>query len=152
MLDPGPAAIADLGWLGSLHDALADLLAAEGTAPVDCYLFGIERVKDPTWLDRRRGFFFDFNRGEGRDLFARPEERRGFLEVFCAADHGTVTGLRDGAGGRVEVETDPGWAGPVAAWGLGTVRAAITAFAEALPGALPAPARWPPPTSSPSAR
>ena len=139
VLDPGPAAIADLGWLGSLHDALADLLAAEGRAPVDCYLFGIERVKDPTWLDRRRGYFFDVNRGEGRDLFARPEERRGFLEVFCAADHGTVTGLRDGADGRVEVETDPAWAGPVAAWGLGTVRAAIAAFAEALdPGALTA--------------
>lgn len=132
VLAPGPAAIADLGWSGSLHDALSALLAAEGRAPLDCYLFGIERVKDTTWLDRRRGYFFDFNRGEGRDLFARPEERRGFLEVFCAADHGTVTGLRDGPDGRIEVETDPGWAGPVAAWGLGTVRAAIAAFAEAL--------------------
>ena len=89
-------------------------------------------MKDATWLARRRGFFFDVNRGEGADIFARAEDRRGFLEVFCAADHGTVTGLRDGADGRIEVEIDPGWAGPVAAWGLGTVRAAIAAFAEAL--------------------
>ena len=29
----------------------------------------------------------------GADIFARAEDRRGFLEVFCAADHGTVTGL-----------------------------------------------------------
>jgi hypothetical protein len=137
VLDAGPAAIADLGWSGSLHDALSGLLVAGGAPPVDCYLFGIERVKDTTWLDQRHGFFFDLNRGEGTDLFARAEDRRGFLEVFCAADHGTVTGLRDGADGRIEVETDPDWAGPVAAWGLGTVRAAITAFAEALePGTL----------------
>ncbi len=101
-------------------------------APVDCYLFGIERVKDTTWLDRRHGFYFDLNRGAGADIFDRAVDRRGFLEVFCAADHGTVTGLRDGADGRVEVETDPAWAAPVAAWGLGTVRAAIAAFTEAL--------------------
>ena len=132
VLDPGPAAIADLGWSGSLHDALAGLLATEGMAPVDCYLFGIERVKDTTWLDRRHGFYFDLNRGAGADIFDRAVDRRGFLEVFCAADHGTVTGLRDGADGRVEVETDPAWAAPVAAWGLGTVRATIAAFTEAL--------------------
>jgi hypothetical protein len=137
VLDPGPAAIVDLGWTGSLHDALSRLLAAEGAAPVDCYLFGIERVKDATWLDRRRGFFFDANRGEEEEVFARPEDRRGFLEVFCAADHGTVTGLSETADGRIEAEVDPGWAGPVAAWGLPTVRAAVAAFAEAL---APAPA------------
>ena len=89
-------------------------------------------MKDATWLARRRGFFFDANRGEGADIFARAEDRRGFLEVFCAADHGTVTGLRERPDGRIEAEVDPGWAGPVAAWGLPTVRAAVEAFAEAL--------------------
>jgi hypothetical protein len=132
LLDAAPAAIVDLGWSGSLHDSLSALLAAEGVRPVDCYLFGIERVKDVTWLDRRHGFFFDHNRGEGADIFARTEDQRGFLEVFCAADHGTVTGLREAPGGRIEAEVDPAWAGPVAAWGLGTVRAAIAAFTEAL--------------------
>ena len=115
---PGPAAIVDLGWSGSLHNSLSRLLAEEGATPVDCYLFAIERVKDATWLARRRGFFFDANRGEGADIFARAEDRRGFLEVFCAADHGTVTGLREMPDGRIEAEVDPGWAGPVAAWGL----------------------------------
>jgi hypothetical protein len=38
--------------------------------------------------------------------------------------------LRDGADGRTEVEVDPSWASPVAAWGLGTVRATLAAVAE----------------------
>lgn len=131
-----PAAIVDLGWIGSLHDALNRLLAEEAAPPVDCYLFGIERVKDATWLDRRHGFFFDHNRGQGADILPRLEDQRAFLEVFCAADHGTVTGLRQTPEGRVEAETDPAWAGPVAAWGLGTVRATLDAFAAALAGEL----------------
>ena len=52
--------------------------------------------------------------------------------MFCAADHGTVTGLRELPRWPIEAEVDPGWAGPVAAWGLPTVRAAVEAFAEAL--------------------
>jgi hypothetical protein len=131
LLDGTPAAVVDLGWSGSLHDALSYLLAAEGAPPVEGYLFGIERVKDATWLERRHGYFFDHNRGIGADIFARVEDQRGFLEVFCAADHGTVTGLRQ-ANGRIEAELDQAWAGPVAAWGLGTVRAAVAGFAEAL--------------------
>ena len=154
VLDPGPAAVADLGWLGSLHDALCGLLAAEGAAPVDCYLFGIERVKDATWLDRRRGFFFDFNRGEGAELFARPEERRGFLEVFCAADHGTVTGLRDGAGGGSRSRPTP--AGPARSPPGGSARCArrSSPSPRRSPGRSPAPSpeRSRPRTSSPSAR
>ena len=128
LFDGTAAAIVDLGWSGSLHDALSRLLAAEGMGPVEGYLFGIERVKDRAWLDRRHGYFFDQPRGRRRHL--RPDQR-GFLEVFCAADHGTVTGLR-AADGRIEAELDQGWAGPVAAWGLGTVRAAVAGFAEAL--------------------
>jgi hypothetical protein len=132
VIDAAPAAVVDLGWSGSLHDALSALLAEEGARPVDCYLFGIEPVRDARFLERRHGFFFDQNRGEGADLFARPEDRRAFLEVFCAADHGTVTGLGETPDGRIEPEVDEGWAGPIAAWGLPTVRAAIVAFAEAL--------------------
>jgi hypothetical protein len=143
VIDAAPAAIVDLGWSGSLHDSLSRLLAEEGARPVDCYLFGIEPVKDASLLDRRHGYFFDANRGEGADVFARAEDRRAFLEVFCAADHGTVTGLRETVDGRIEAEVDEGWAGPVAAWGLPTVRAAIVAFAEALglEAAAPAEAR-----------
>jgi hypothetical protein len=143
VIDAAPAAVVDLGWSGSLHDSLSALLAEEGARPVDCYLFGIERVRDATWLDRRHGYFFDQNRGEGADPFARAEDRRAFLEVFCAADHGTVTGLGETPDGRVEPEVDPAWAAPIAAWGLGTVRAAIAAFAEALglEAATPANAR-----------
>ena len=136
LFDGTPQAIVDLGWSGSLHDALSGLLAAEGAGPVECYLFGIERVADATWLDRRHGYYFDHNRGIGADIFARACDQRGFLEVFCAADHGTVTGLRETADGRIEPEVDPTWAGPVAAWGLGTVRAAIAAFAESLAGTV----------------
>lgn len=128
--DPGPAAIVDLGWSGSLHDALCDLLAAQGEGPVDCYLFGIERVTDTTWLDRRHGFVFDHNRGTGADPLARPQDRRGLLEVFCAADHGTVTGLVEAADGRIAAQVDESWAGPVAAWGLATVRATLQAVAK----------------------
>ena len=131
LLDGTPSAVVDLGWSGSLHDALSRLLAAEGAGPVEGYLFGIERVKDRAWLERRHGYFFDHNRRIGADIFARVEDQRGFLEVFCAADHGTVTGLY-AADGRIEAELDAAWAGPVAAWGLGTVRAAIAGFAEAL--------------------
>ncbi len=134
-----PAAIVDLGWIGSLHDALARLLAEEGAPPVDCYLFGIEAVKDATFLDRRRGFFFDHNRGQGADVLPRRDDQRAFLEVFCAADHGTVTGLAAMPDGGIAAETDPAWAGPVAAWGLGTVRATLDAFAGALAAELAGP-------------
>jgi len=140
VLAPGPAGIVDLGWSGSLHDALCALRAAEGLAPVDCYLFGIERVRDTTWLDRRRGFAFDHNRGTGADILARRQDQRGLLEVFCAADHGTVTGLAATAGGRIAAEVDPSWAGSVAAWGLGTVRATLDAVAAGVAARLEDPA------------
>ena len=83
---------------------------------------------------------FAIGAGEGRDL-ARPaarlllrrEPRRGGGHLrrrrgpagqhrgVRAADHGTVTGLRETPNRRIEAEVDPGWAGPVAAWGLPTV-------------------------------
>ena len=84
VLAPGPAAIVDLGW-SSLHDLLSrGRFAEERAAPVDCYLFAIERVKDATWLARRRGFFFDANRGEGA-WTSSPAPRTGGASSRCSA-------------------------------------------------------------------
>ena len=62
--DAAPAALVDLGWTGSQHETLCDLLAAGGRAPLACYLFGA-KARDSAWSGLRRGFYFDEGRGGG---------------------------------------------------------------------------------------
>ena len=62
--DGAPAALVDLGWSGSQHETLCDLLAAEGRAPLACYLFGA-KAKASAWSGLRRGFYFDEGRSGG---------------------------------------------------------------------------------------
>ncbi len=130
MLDEVPKAMVDLGWTGTLHDLLSILLDSVGAAPVHAFCFGLNR-RDTAWKDYRHGFYFDSTRQrgplnplEGKNLFVMSE-------VFCAADHGTVTGF-ERKGSAVEAVLAQGWDHQVTAWGLPLYRETIQAVVEAL--------------------
>ena len=131
VLDGEPFGVVDLGWRGSLHASLCGLLAEEGLAPAHGYLLGIEAGGSATWAHLRQGYLFDLDREAG-GLFAPIADQRAYLEVFAAADHGTLLGYRD-EGGRMRPELARGFAARVRAWGLPTMRGALLAAAAALP-------------------
>jgi hypothetical protein len=131
VLDGKPFGVVDLGWRGSLHASLCDLLAEEGLPPAHGYLLGVEAGGSAAWAHLRQGYLFDLDREAG-GLFAPIADQRAYLEVFAAADHGTLLGYRD-EGGRIRPELACGFAARVRAWGLPTMRASLRAAAAALP-------------------
>lgn len=138
LFDAAPKAVVDLGWSGSQHDTLCDLLAARGHPPCPCYLFGAKvpaTTSSATWSDLRRGFYFDEGRREPN--VSKPPSQHALvprdlyvvMEMFCAAPEGTLTGFSR-AGRRVLPDCAPARTAALAAWGLPIVRATLHAAAR----------------------
>ena len=128
----------DIGWAGNLHAALAAAQAAEGVAPAHGYYFGFNEKRLAAFAEARSRFQYDFEDGP------EPAFKPGFhqelveiyLEIFCAADHGTLTGFRAEAG-RVGPVLAPGAAARMRALGLPLYRRTLVAVVDALdPAAL----------------
>ena len=138
LFDGTPAAMVDIGWAGNLHAALAAAQGAEGVAPAHGYYFGFNEKRLAARAEARSRFQYDFEDGP------EPEFKPGFhqelveiyLEIFCAADHGTLTGFRAEAGRIVPVLAG-GAAARMRAFGLPLFRRTLIAVCDALdPGAL----------------
>ena len=123
LLDGTPAAVVDIGWAGNLHAALARAQAAEGVAPAHGYYFGYNEKRLAEWREASSRFQYDFEAGPAPELKPgfKQELVEIYIEIFCAADHGTLTGFRE-EGGRVVPEIAPGWEARMQAWGLPVVR------------------------------
>ncbi|MEM1109247.1 MAG: HAD family hydrolase [Planctomycetota bacterium] len=132
MLEDVPKAIVDIGWTGTLHESLSILLDDLGAPPVHAFLFGLN-LNDTTWKGYRHGFFYDTTRELG---LLNPLERKNLFvmsEVFCAADHGTVSGFKRHDDDSVTALLAEGWEGRVIDWGLPIFRKTLDALVDALP-------------------
>lgn len=135
-LDRARLGVVDISGVGSQFKALAALRTGAGLAPADGFLF--LRSRDP-YLAAEGGYtdtaqppidaFFDdavsdIGHGTLPGLVA-------MLELFCAADHGTVTGYRQ-VGRRVEPVLAPPTAASAISWGLLEMRDVIEDVARLL--------------------
>jgi hypothetical protein len=133
LLDGGPQAIVDSGWAGQIHRALCDLLVGQGAPPAECFYFGFKERSIPEWSELRHWYLYSLMEGR-TDARFRPdglEERYiiAYLEVFCAAEHGTL--VRYDRRDTTIVPVFPeGWKHSTGPWGIGTMRETIASVAE----------------------
>lgn len=114
--------LVDLGWSGSIQDALYGLFAGE-VEFLGLYwgLMHWGQANDQT--NRKRALAF----APGR-FWRDPSALREILECFTAADHGSTLGYEAHGGGYRPVLDDEGEA--IRAWGLAELRAGIAWFVE----------------------
>ncbi len=133
LFDGASSAMVDIGWAGNLHAALAGAQRAEGVAPAHGYYFGYNEKRLAAWREACSRFQYDFE--AGNDPAFKPRFKQElveiYVEIFCAADHGTLTGFRE-EGGRVVPEIAPGWEARMRTWGLPVVRRTLAFVAEGL--------------------
>jgi FMN phosphatase YigB (HAD superfamily) len=129
LLDTVPKGLIDLGWFGSSYDFLYPILKSRDATLDTGLFFGIRSHSQESLCDSKKGFFFDERTCTGFKSYL--PELIVPLEMFCAADHGTVIGF---------VEQN-GYAQPVLReernqrvidWGLPLVRDSIYSFTENL--------------------
>ena len=133
LFDGVPQAIVDSGWAGQIHRALCDLLVGQGAQPAECFYFGFKERSLLEWSDLRHWYLYSPMEGRA-DIRFRPEglEERyiiAYLEVFCAAEHGTLVRYE-----RRDDEIAPvfpvGWRHSTGPWGIGTMRKTVASVAE----------------------
>ncbi len=132
LFDGTPQAMVDLGWHGRLQRSLDRLLrlgAAPGEAPRVSGFF-LALLSRPEGIAAGAAHAFI----EDPRFLARLNPV--LLEIFCAADHGTVRRYlpdpRAGARAELAAMRD----GPVLDWGLGALQGGILAFATRLADAM----------------
>jgi FMN phosphatase YigB (HAD superfamily) len=137
VLDNVPGAFVDFGGVGSQMRALHSLTVLGGGQRPRLFLVGLDDPaaaglsvpeSDPDWLVDTECYLYDHRRRTGM------RRRRGFgtlVQMFVAADHGTVTGYarRDD---MVVPQLQPDIDDEVIRWGLATFRAAVAAFVHHL--------------------
>jgi hypothetical protein len=133
LFDDGPVAMVDIGWAGNLHGALARAQAAEGVAPAHGYYFGYNEKRLTEWREACSRFQYDFEDGDAPEFKPafKQELVEIYTEIFCAADHGTLTGFR-AEGGQVVLDIAAGWDARMRAWGLPVVRRTLDAAVDHL--------------------
>jgi len=132
LLGGGTALMVDLGWHGRLQRSLqrlVDLGPGDGAATQVSGLYFALRSRPEGIAPERMRAFLD-----------APEALRllnpVLLELFCAADHGTVRRYREAAPGRFEAELAAPVDRQVMEWGLPTLQGGILAFARELAEAI----------------
>ena len=122
--------LVDLGWSGSMQNALAVVLANQGRPAPRAFYFGLVDRPNETEFGARECYLFDANRKLG--FYA--EVLDGWvqlLEAFCAATHGTVVDLLD-AKSRITPVLRETHNQAVLDWGLPVVQNTTCQFVDAL--------------------
>ena len=134
------AGFVDLGWKGTVHSQLSNVLMGEGMVrqPIQGFFFGLVSNQQ-RHSSYRQAYFFDEYRGTGvKNALAPGSAIYTLMETFCTAPHGTVSGYEK-TEGTVEATLEPSWADRMNAWGLPVVERTLHAFGEGLmqqPGLL----------------
>lgn len=131
LLDAADVLMVDLGWHGRLQHALQTLLGlgAPGAAPQLAGLYLALRSRPDGIAPEATGSFLT---APGAIGALNPV----LLELFCAADHGTVRGYRRAADGRFEAELAAPRDERVLDWGLDALQGGVLAFARELARAM----------------
>lgn len=130
LLDGTPWGMVDLGWYGSMQNALAAVLADKGVKPSIGFYFALYKggIVDRCGLERE-AYYFDERRELGY-LDAVPS-LIALMEMFCVADHGTVVDFVD-QGEHVAPLLKEDVNAPVVDWGLALIRQTIGCFVDNL--------------------
>jgi FMN phosphatase YigB (HAD superfamily) len=130
LLDTTPKGVVDLGWFGSSYDSLYPILKSKNATLDIGLFFGLRSNTQKNQNSSKKGYFFDERLQIGH-RWALPEMGIVPLEMFCAADHGTVISFieEDGKAQPVFKEKHNQ---RVIDWGLPLVRTAVNYFAENL--------------------
>ncbi|MCG7522385.1 hypothetical protein [Ruegeria sp. Ofav3-42] len=137
LLDDVSQGIVDFGGVGSQVRAIHSLVKNAGGRAPRIFLIGLDNPKDaglpvpdhePDWVADTECYLYDHRRNQG------IRRSRGFgtcVQMFCAADHGTVTSYH-----REGDTVVPDLAGrinkPMIDWGLNLYNTTLSAFAEHL--------------------
>jgi predicted HAD superfamily hydrolase len=97
LLDTTPKGIVDLGWFGSSYDSLQPILKSKNATLDVGLFFGLRSRSNTGQHSAKKGYFFDEGSQTG---FTSSLPGLGIvpLEMFCAADHGTVVSFVDNNG------------------------------------------------------
>jgi predicted HAD superfamily hydrolase len=143
VLDGGAIGIVDIGWHGRLQVSLSRLLRSAGRSDrggLTGFYLGLLKRPDPM-----AGELHSFLDDADPPLPARIVNPS-LLEVFCAADHGSVRGYRRVSESRVEPVLYASSNDLALRWGLVAQQEAIAAFSTAMIDAIATdstdPSRW----------
>lgn len=126
LFDNVPKGCVDVGWIGTLHETLSILISETGSRPIHGLFFGLKDFDTP-WQDLRSAYLFDEGRDQGFKLSGFNHGLIILMEVFCAADHGSVYDFSED-GDRIEAMLAQGWEKLVRQWGQGLIRKTVREF------------------------
>ncbi len=132
-VDDIPFGVVDVGWRASLAGILPIILSGSALrSPDRFYFFGLgddaRRNAGPVNADRLQAWFYDDSSRHG--YLPYMANTSSLLEMFCAGDHGAVTGFRQTAESIVPVLRSP--TSPMQDWGLAAMRHTTSLFTEDL--------------------
>ena len=122
----------DVGWKGTVHSLLNDVLIDEGmiNEPLPGFFFGLSAKQQP-YKAHRTAYFFDAHAQTGYRDALDGSSIYTLLEMFCTADHGSVIGYeRRGRSVRPVLEST--WKRRMQEWRLPVVRHAVDSFVSVM--------------------
>jgi FMN phosphatase YigB (HAD superfamily) len=130
--DAEPFTLVDVGWRASMAGALSQTLENEPIRKPDQYLFfGLAddayRVAGPLACERLEAWFFDDASKHG--YLPYLASTTSLMEMFCAADHGSVIGYRQ-EGNEIQPVLRTADS-PMKGWGLPRIHQITAAYADA---------------------
>ena len=132
LADSSDYGIIDIGWKGTIHGLLNEVLIEEEmiARPIPGFYFGLN-VDQQVHADHRTAYFFDKHRKSGQvDPLPRGAHAT-VMEMFCTADHGTVTGYRKNKS-KVEPTLESTWGERVSGWGFPVVQRTIQRYVQGI--------------------
>jgi predicted HAD superfamily hydrolase len=129
-MDGTPAAFVDVGWHGTAHAIINEVLCDHGVETgIEGFYFGLNKNQQG-YASQRHAYFFDRYRQLGLNRELVPNITT-LMEMFCTADHGTVLSYKE-VDGRVEPYLESSWEQRMSDWGLATVQQTVFSFLDAL--------------------
>ena len=129
----GQFGFVDIGWKGTNHGLLNDLLLEEDIIdePLPGFFFGLTTPQQLYASDRTAYFFDEYRKTGFRGILEPGSAIFTILETFCTANHGTVTDYQRTSTG-VRPIFEPTWGNRMESWGLPVVRRTVDAFLDGL--------------------
>ena len=130
--DKFESGIVDVGWKGTVHEFMNDVMLEEKVLEKPGYgiFWGLGRDQKD-YVSSRVAYFFDKYRRIGYKNTLPGRTICTVMEMFCTADHGTVTGYTE-ENGRVVPVLEPKWSERMEAWGLPVVEETLSTFLDGL--------------------